>query len=264
MYGYGNSMFLATTGILARGSGGVDPDAQAFITAAAITDPTQQAAINQLVVDLKGYSIWTKFKAIYPIVGGSASSHAVNLKTPGTFNLSFATGVTHSANGMVGNGSTGYADTNLEPFGNLLQDSTHYSFYSRTDTNTTTIEMGVGVNSNIVEIRTSGVTYHRVNGSALVQHPDANSLGFYTANRTASLNLSAWKNGVKLASNTTNLSQPLVLGNIFILALNNGVPQYHSTKECAFASIGDGLTDTDAANLYTAVQAYQTTLSRQV
>ena len=65
----------------------VDPDAQAFITAAAITDPTQQSAINTLVVDLKGYSIWTKFKAIYPVVGGIASSHAVNLKTPGTYNL---------------------------------------------------------------------------------------------------------------------------------------------------------------------------------
>ena len=245
---------------------GFDPDAQAFITAAAITNPTQQNAINTLVISLKGYSIWTKFKAIYPVVGGVASSHAVNLKTPGTFNLSFATGVTHSATGMVGNGSTGLANTNLQPFGNLLQDSTHYSFYSRTNTNTTTIEMGVGLSANIVEIRTSGITYHRVNGPGVVQHSDANSLGFYSANRTASLNLSAWKNGVKLASNTSNLSQPLVLGNIFILALNNGsgVGQYYSTKECAFASIGDGLTDTDAANFYTAVQTYQTTLSRQV
>jgi hypothetical protein len=41
-------------------------------------------------------------------------------------------------------------------------------------------------------------------------------------------------------------------------------PQFYSTKECAFASIGDGLTDTEAGNLYTAVQAYQTTLGRQV
>jgi hypothetical protein len=43
------------------GTAPFDADAQAFITAAAITDPTQQAAINTLVVDLKGYSIWTKF-----------------------------------------------------------------------------------------------------------------------------------------------------------------------------------------------------------
>ena len=75
MIGYGNSMFLATHGILARAAsgGGVDPDAQAFITAAGITNPTQQAAINTLVVDLKGYNVWTKMKALYPFVGGTAS-----------------------------------------------------------------------------------------------------------------------------------------------------------------------------------------------
>ncbi len=33
-------------------------------------------------------------KAIYPVCGGSASSHAVNLKTPGTYNLTFGTGWT--------------------------------------------------------------------------------------------------------------------------------------------------------------------------
>jgi len=37
-----------------------------------------------------------------------------------------------------------------------------------------------------------------------------------------------------------------------------------SAKETAFSSIGDGLTDTQAANYYTAVQAFQTSLSRQV
>jgi hypothetical protein len=56
MIGYANSMFLATHGILARSGGpSVDPDAQAFITAASITNPTQQSAVNTLVVDLKGY-----------------------------------------------------------------------------------------------------------------------------------------------------------------------------------------------------------------
>ncbi len=38
--------------------GGIDSDAQAFITAASITDATQQSAINTLVTDLKGYEIW--------------------------------------------------------------------------------------------------------------------------------------------------------------------------------------------------------------
>jgi len=41
-------------------SSGVDTDAQAFITAASITDSTQQSAINTLVTQLKTYGIWTK------------------------------------------------------------------------------------------------------------------------------------------------------------------------------------------------------------
>ena len=43
-----------------------------------------------------------------------------------------------------------------------------------------------------------------------------------------------------------------------------GTPSGYTTKQCAFASIGSGLTDTEAANFYTAVQAFQTTLGRNV
>ena len=39
-------------------------------------------AVNNLVLDLKKYGLWTKMKAIYPIVGGNAWSHKFNLKDP--------------------------------------------------------------------------------------------------------------------------------------------------------------------------------------
>ena len=38
----------------------------------------------------------------------------------------------------------------------------------------------------------------------------------------------------------------------------------YNNGEYAFSSIGDGLTDTEAANLYTLVQNYQVALSRNV
>ena len=60
----------------------IDSDAQAFITAAGITDSTQQAAITNLVIGLKNDNLWTKMKAIYPFVGGTAASHKFNLKNP--------------------------------------------------------------------------------------------------------------------------------------------------------------------------------------
>jgi len=46
----------------------VDTDYQAFITATGITQPTQSAALETLVSDLKSYGLWSKMKAIYPMV----------------------------------------------------------------------------------------------------------------------------------------------------------------------------------------------------
>jgi hypothetical protein len=51
--------------------------------------------------------------------------------------------------------------------------------------------------------------------------------------------------------------------SIWVSGFNYAFPSY-SLKETAFASIGDGLTDTDVTNLYTRVQNFQTTLNRQV
>ena len=247
-----------------------DPDAQAFITAAAITDPTQQNAINTLVLALKGYSIWTKFKAIYPIVGGVASSHAVNLKTPGTFNLTYATGVTHSSTGMVGNGSTGYANSNLNPFSSLTLNSTHISFYSRTATITNSQrDMGVyqvGDNPVIALGTNTGVEMSdHYNYNNRISGVIASATGFYLGTRTTITSHKLYKNGSALGTNTTVNANILPNGNAFICGVNlTTLGILYSTKQTAFASIGDGLTDTDAANYYTAVQAYQTTLGRQV
>ena len=57
--------------------------------------------------------------------------------------------------------------------------------------------------------------------------------------------------------------------SIILGALNNNgigtpIPTAYSPREQAFASIGDGLTDAEATAFYNAVQAFQTSLGRQV
>jgi hypothetical protein len=248
-----------------------DPDAQAFITAAAITDPTQQGAINTLVLALKGYSIWTKFKAIYPVVGGSASSHKFNLKDPrdldAAFRLTFATGWTHSSNGMTPLNT--YADTFFNPTtGFTNNDNVHLSYYSRTNVNTTQIEIGSAINLAgpylLLEIRTSGITYFIMNASgSYATAADSDSRAFYIGNRIGA-NEKGFRNSTNVISRTSVAAlRPNF--NIYLGAVNfGGTASTFTTKQCAFASIGDGLTDTEAANFYTAVQAFQTTLGRQV
>ena len=273
--GYANSMFTATHGILARPSGGgFDPDAQAFITAAVITDVTQQNAINTLVVDLKGYSIWTKMQALYPFVGGTATTHKFNLKNPldtnAAFRIFWSGGVTHSSNGVQFGGVNGRGDTYLTPSTSLSLNSTHISFYSRTNTAVGSIEIGSSANLGFapyllmqIKSTTNNLGIHINDGTAaFVSNSDGR--GLYIVNRTASNIRNSFKNATKVI-NDTQASTGLNSNSIWIGAYNtNGSSPLYSNKECAFASIGDGLTDAEAANFYTAVQAFQTTLSRQV
>lgn len=259
-------------------AGGTDADAQAFITAAGITDATQQSAINTLVTDLKGYGIWTKMKAIYPFVGGTSSTHKWNLKDPrdldAAFRLVFSGGWTHSSTGALPNGTNGYADSFLIPSTSLSVTSGHLSFYSRNNFEDTSCDFGSANRNafnqpvapeNIILSRYTGLGFVAVYGTynSNSQISNSDSRGYYIVNRNSSTNTTAFKNNTKVLdfAQTSGLSP----NSLTIGCENLGTLQIRfSSRECAFASIGDGLTDTEAANLNTAVQAYQTTLSRNV
>lgn len=254
-----------------------DADADAFIVAAGITDQTQINAISQLVSDLKGYGIWSKMKAIYPFCGGTASTHKWNLKDArdldDAFRLVFSGGWTHSSTGALPNGTNGYADTKLNAQFNLGQFSTHITYYSRTNNDGTYIEAGAQDGSNLnqriaLHIKYSGNGYYDQNdigtGRLTVNLSSINSTGLYCMSRTFNNLQKAFRNGSQIGSTNTNtISTLLPTSNLYLGAYNASIPIYTS-RECAFASIGDGLDDTEANNLYTAVQVFQTTLGRQV
>lgn len=251
----------------------LDPDAQAFITAAGITNPTQQTAINTLVLSLKSNGLWTKMKAIYPFVGGTASTHKWNLKNPldtnAAFRLVFNGGWTHSSTGVTPNGTNAYADTFLIPSLLLNLNSKSYSIYSRTDSNGLFHDIGThGSFSNDYDTfftRYLNDFYGTISSIAdYTIFSNLDSLGFYSSSRTASNAIEIYKNGVSKITQSkasgANSNAP-----VYISAFNNnGGLQHYSNRNLAFASIGDGLTDTEADNFYTAVQSFQTTLGRQI
>lgn len=248
-----------------------DFDAQNFINAAASLNQQQQKAINYLVFNLKANNIWDKFDAIYPFVGGTSSTHKWNLKDArdldAAFRLTFNGGVTHSNLGAVSNGTNGFANTfyNTSIFG--IQDNHHLSYYSRTNINTTQVEIGnqTGTSQNLLEIRTSNITYFVINmTSNYAIFTDTNSIGFYIGSRTASNLTNGWKNKIKVATSTAaSVTRPT--NNIYLFAYNSsGNAALFTTKQCAFASIGKGLNDKEAIIFSNIVQGYQTLLNRAV
>lgn len=246
-----------------------DSDAQAFLTAAGITDPTLMTAVDDLVVGLKAQSLWTLMNAVYPFVGGSASAHKWNLKDPrdldAAYRLSFSSGWTHASTGATP--STAYADTFLAPDPVLGINSNHLSVYTRT-TGAGAVDIGCFNPSNSpwdIEVEFGNVTYHGVMASnTYISVATPGETGLFTGSRTASNIVKLYRNGSEIATGST-VSSVLPTYNVYIGARNNAnTAEFHTGREIAFATIGAGLDATQASNLYTLVQAFQTALSRNV
>jgi hypothetical protein len=262
-------------------SSSIDVDAKAFfdrVTAAGGTlSNIEKSATNQLVLDLKSAGIWTSMKAIYPMVGASAAACAQNLKSS-SFTGTFSSGWTFASTGVTPNGTSAYMNTGLAPSGNLTSNNTHISYYSRTDNAiVTSCDIGVSGGSplflpiNLMYIRTNLNFFRSANynyGTPTVMDvSNLDARGFYMGNRTSNVLTNCWKNGSKQNTNTATETQNIsTVTNTYYLGACNlgGTADQFSSRQCAFSSIGDGLTDTQASNLYTAVQTFNTTLSRQV
>ena len=258
-----------------------DANAQAFLDAAVITDQTQANAVNTLVTDLKTYGLWTKMKAIYPFVGGTATSHKWNLKDPrdldAAYRLAFYGAWTHSSTGALPNGTNAYADSFITPSANLNANSTHASYYSRTNVTTNAgTEIGTwysgynyGIELNLYRsvaaqktaaIINSGGGAAQINGGSVTP-----TTGLLVGSRTSNSNGFVSKNGATIGTNTTTVTTQLSTFKIYLGAANNfGTAGAYSNKESAFASIGDGITESEATTLNTLVTNFETTLGRNV
>jgi hypothetical protein len=249
--------------------GGFDADAQAFfdrVTAAGGTlTTTEKNATNQLVLDMKSASIWTAMKAIYPMVGASAAACAQNLKSS-SFTGTFTSGWTFSSTGVTP--SNAYMDTGLNQSTELTQTSGEIGAYFRTNVAATQVDMGAYQGTSgyaLITKLSDNFFYGRVasiDTDSTYQPPT--TLGLFSVKANGTNSMKFVRNGVIVSTKGTTTSA-LVSINVAIGAgrtLAGSI--FPSTKQTAFNYISDSLTDTQNANLYTAVQAFQTTLSRQV
>ena len=255
----------------------IDPGAQAFLTATGITDPTIVTAIDTLVKDLKAQTLWNKFRYIYPFVGGTATTNKFNLKDPqdldASFRLTFFGGVTHT-NGFNPNGTNGYANTFCAPSLNVTLNSEHLYITSNTNntpTGANAVDMGAlssPSQASFIALRIGTNYSSRLNSQQIsIANADANDSFCITKNGTTDLRL--FKNSV-LQTNGVSAGILSPLWNFIgtLTRFNSGFPNNsapgnnYSNQNYTFATYGDGLTDTDVANLTTIEQAFNTTLGR--
>jgi hypothetical protein len=257
----------------------------AFATATGITDTTILNALNTFDTGLISNGLDTKMKALYPFVGGTASTHKYNFMdardVDAAFRLQFNGGWVHSSTGAKPNGTNAYANTNFNPSVSLTSIlNVHVSIYSRTE-----IRGGVDAGMNIVinnQINNeltilssfSGSTYAfsnitGANSGAAVNSTFNSATGHFIANRESASSNKIIRNGTVLATNTTSITGIAPTGNLFLTAQNyfnnsNYQVLYYTTREQAFTTIGESLTNAQAITFYNLVQTLQTALSRAV
>ena len=255
-------------------AGGVtyDADALAYFTAnTAITSSADKNAINTFYLGLKSDNIYTKIKAMYLPIWGSAASSKWNLVNPldtnAAFRLTFTTGWTYSSSGITP--TNAYADTFLAP--STVYTATndkHLSFYSRTNAaaaSSSSIGSDSGGGSpNYCRLTIRGssnlraMIYGGTNGT--YSDTETNSLGFYLANRSTSTASQLYKNGLLVGNgNSANGSTSQITQTLLIGAARSGATvTYYDNKQCAFASIGDSLTASETLNFYNRVNTLMT------
>jgi hypothetical protein len=273
------------TGLLTQwtfGRSAFEDETIAFLNATGISDATTANAINTFIVSSKLDGTWETYIAAYPFVGTTATTQSFNLKDPKnastSFRLAFVGGWTHSSNGALPNGVNAYAETYIIPNNVFSGNSAHINYYSRTNSAVVSeIPMGVlnsatgGSGLNLVIRRSTNLNSFRATEAAgatgLVDSTSLDSRGLTSGSITSSTSRKLYKNGVLLNTNSSNITFSRAFSSMYIGAAFTTdllLPAFYTNKECAFASISSGLTDTQVANTYTNIQALQTALSRQV
>ena len=247
-----------------------DADALKFATASGISGSNLDA-INNLVVALKNTSsLWDKMYVIYPLIGGTLSAFAWNLKDTGSFSASFVNSPVASSTGLQTNGTSNYLNSNYS-MTSPVTSSFHLSYYKRTGRNTgdnidagafnETTARGLFIASQL----TSTLSRARQYSTAM-----DNSAAPYTGSFivTADTTHSSFYKGSTEVS-TIALSNPgaLSTGSITLGGMRttqNGNVPYWASGSYAFMTIGQHISGSDATNFVTIVQNYQTELGRQV
>jgi hypothetical protein len=250
-----------------------DVDALAFfnavVNAGGSLTNLEKNVTNQLFLDLKNNSLYTKINAFYPLVGGSANSCKFNMKFPNDNNashrLTFFGGWLYNSTGITPNGTTAYANTYLNPLVHLTQNSVSIGVYCKNMAGAID-RAAIGVNNGVSYIQ----LYPR--GAGNVFYGDLNDNGStstansYTAtllavsriNSTQKIHSIGGVNTIK-----TNSSNGVINNTIFLGARStSGTANSFFNTEIKTCYISSGLTTTELTLLNSIITTFNTSLGR--
>jgi len=254
-----------------------DPDLLAYIGAiqaiSGSISMTDISIVYALIADLKNYGLWTKLIDVSIYAGDNLATALVKLKMPAgvsryLVNTNFVEADYTRTTGLKGNGSSKYLRSGIIPSTHCSINDAHFGFYSRTNG---ACLLGIYQNDGQVfdiESATGGNSYFDSYASnqagGRITIAGLSGSGHILWSRTASNALAAYRNGSSAGTNGSTPIGSLPTTELYYFALNTGSPSNYTSNYLAFNHVGTGLSSGDASTLYTIVQAFQTSMGRQV
>jgi len=251
---------------------------QAVSTAGGTLDATISAATRTLFTSLVSNGLYNKIGVMYPLIGGTAASHAIEGKNPSGTSVSWYGGITHGVSGATG-APGGYGDSgyNFNAIPVLSQNSIHMSSYINLNPNINTTNEGFGA---IDTAPTPNLYYQLINkrdegygGNSYGRMGDVDGQAFAYVSKGQDLAVSTrrsatdrelYLNGASLNTQTGNYNSNLVTLPCYVVAVNHpaGAVTGSNVMTWAWLSVGSSLTDAEVSTLNTIIQVFQTSLSR--
>lgn len=275
-----------------------DSDVATFISSVGSTNLTdlEKNAIENLVTDFKAYGLWSKMKAVYPFVGGTAAAHKWNLKNPvdsdAAFRLVFNGTWTHDSSGATSLNNTSYIETYFVPSVQFSAITNfHVGYYQSKFSlsypehvlgagETTRIRLGHQIGSHTLWGTVNATTFGSGNGPNENFASQYRGLLLLNSTQTGRLYFPYFnfslpsfnppvvgddrKTFTLTAESAAALTGNLPTESLHISGYNNaGVHVNGNTIKTSFISFGDGLTAQEAINYNKAVEKFQDTLNRR-
>lgn len=285
------------------GGSDIDENASSYlsavISAGGMVDSISIEAVDTLFKSLKSSDLYDKLIIMYPFVGGVGAAHSINALSPGTNDMFFRNKIStpwvHTTTGSYNTDPDGDTfDGNWASIGS--QNNAFYTsigvknatgkspgsiFVSAADMSASVYSRGKlgrgtgsrtpaifnpaegGNNRFQLALRWSGTSTSYCifpSASATYEFTDADSTGYYVLTRPSTSLMQLLKNGSVVMSATEEVTCDLDAD--VPLKINCGATT--DTIEYSFLHFGVGLTQTESEDLTDIVQAFQTSLGREV
>jgi hypothetical protein len=256
-----------------------DSDATTFLNAVVATggtlNATISAATNTLFSSLKSNGLYTSMKAMYPFIGSTSGSCAINAVSPGTYNISWFGGMSFGVSGATGNGTNGWGNTNLIQTA-FTQNSVSAGVYQITSlSGGAEFVFGNFSTGGLPAIQLStylttlGGNYaYRLGSTSITSQTYSGNTGMFVISRTtgSTTTHNLYRNGSLINSTSNSYTATTTPNAIYVFARqgSGGATQEFSPQTLAFIFFADGLSGSQVSTLSSIINTFNTSLSRNV